>query len=398
MARTESVLSIFLASPSDVAEERNRLEEALMDWNRTWARNLGVRLELLRWEYDAYPSIGEDAQDVINGQIPQNYDLFVGLMWSIFGTPTGRAGSGTVEEFERALARAKASLEEVSILFYFKDAPMAPSKVDPTQLKNLQNFKTSLEHEGVLYWEFSEVEQFEKLVLMHITKHVQNWRQRHQSPPKISQTQFVVTEPEVDLATPESACVAQEEDGYLDLLEVFEDRSVEVSEVVNRLADAQAELSKRLVKGTEDLQALQRPPNAATQTQIKRLIAKVAEEMDRFTNRVNAEMPLLRSAMNGSINALTRAAMLSVDFDPEQTHAAKTAATSLLSALRGAKQSMSEFKSTTNALPRITKDLNTAKRRQSTAMDSLIAEFESGEQLLVEALTVLDTLLQEPQL
>ena len=94
MSRTESVLAIFLASPSDVMDERNLFQEIVAEWNQTWARNLGLRLELLRWEQDAYPGAGTDSQDVINHQIPEDYDLFIGLMWSRFGTPTARAGSG----------------------------------------------------------------------------------------------------------------------------------------------------------------------------------------------------------------------------------------------------------------------------------------------------------------
>lgn len=150
MARTESVLTIFLASPGDVVEERNRLEDAIADWNRTWARNFGIRLELLRWEQDAYPDVGDDAQDVINQQLPQDYDLFVGLMWSRFGTTTARAGSGTAEEFERALARSRAS-RDVNILFYFKDTPIPPSQLDPAQLQRLHEFKNSLKLAGVLH-------------------------------------------------------------------------------------------------------------------------------------------------------------------------------------------------------------------------------------------------------
>src|SRR6185436_17075253 len=128
MPRSEEVLSIFLASPGDVEDERSRFADVIVEWNRAWSRNLGLRLELIRWEDDAYPSIGDDAQDVINGQLPQDYDLFVGIMWSRFGTPTGRAGSGTQEEFDRALERLRLAPKSLSILFYFKDAPVAPSK------------------------------------------------------------------------------------------------------------------------------------------------------------------------------------------------------------------------------------------------------------------------------
>lgn len=33
----------------------------------------------------------------------KEYALFVGIMWNRIGTPTPRAESGTVEEFERAI-------------------------------------------------------------------------------------------------------------------------------------------------------------------------------------------------------------------------------------------------------------------------------------------------------
>lgn len=399
MARTESVLTIFLASPGDVHEERNRLEDAITDWNRSWARNLGIRLELLRWEQDAYPNIGEDAQDVINGQIPQDYDLFIGLMWSRFGTPTIRAGSGTEEEFQRALARFKASPKDVSILFYFKDTPIPPSKLDPTQLQKLQDFKESLKRQGVLFWDFSGSDQFEKLVSMHITKHVQNWRQTRQAapPPK---PKVVSANPEVAINTPpnSSSRIEEGEDGYLDLLEIFEERTSEVNEIANRLNAAQNELNARTTQGTQELQALANAPNGASPAQARKIIGKVAEEMQHFTNRVNAEVPLFRNAMNGSMNALTHAATLSAEFDSEQTLASKIDATSLLAALVSARQSMIEFKATTTALPRMTRELNVAKREQAAALDALITEFENGEQLLIEALTVLDTLLHGAEL
>lgn len=396
MARTESVLTIFLASPGDVLEERNRLEDAIADWNRTWARNLGIRLELLRWEQDAYPDVGDDAQDVINQQLPQDYDLFVGLMWSRFGTPTTRAGSGTAEEFERALARSRAS-RDVNILFYFKDTPIPPSQLDPAQLQRLHEFKKSLKLEGVLHWHFSDSEQFEKLVSMHITKHVQNWRQRQQTTtPELNSLVLVSASP-TEVETPHIGHIDEDEDGYFDLLETFEERSAEVNEIANRLTDAQTELTARMSQGTLDMEALVASPNGASPAQARRLIGKVAEEMLQFTNRVNAEVPLFRGAMNGSMNALTRAATLSAEFDNEQTRTAKTAATLLLAALSDARLSMVGFKASIVALPRMTKELNSAKRQQAAAVDALISEFANGEQLLVEALTVFDTLLQRPR-
>jgi hypothetical protein len=96
--------------------------------------------------------------------------------------------------------------------------------------------------------------------------------------------------------------------------------------------------------------------------------------------------------MGASMAALTRAAILSAEFDKEHARSAKSAAISLLAALSGARQSMQDFRFTTLALPRITKELNAAKRKQALALESLIAEFDSAEQLLAEAMTVLDAI------
>ena len=64
----------------------------------------GLDLELVRWETHVRPGIAADAQAVVNPQIGP-YDLFIGILWNRFGTPTGRAESGTREEFDQAYAR-----------------------------------------------------------------------------------------------------------------------------------------------------------------------------------------------------------------------------------------------------------------------------------------------------
>lgn len=397
MARTETVLSIFLASPGDVTEERNRLEDAVTEWNRTWARDMGVRLELLRWENDAFPDAGIDAQEVINRQIPQDYDLFIGIMWSRFGTPTARAGSGTEEEFQIAIARSRAKAN-LAIMFYFKDAPIAPSKIDPTQLAKVRAFRSSLGAAGVLYWDFADSEQFEKLVTLHISKHVQSRRAVKQSPSFIDAGQSSqVAEPIAQSSSTNERI--DDDDGYLDLLDIFSERNAEITEIANRLTDAQRELATKTAQGTSDLTALQNAPHGATPTHAKRLIAKVADEMLQYSTRVDVETPLLRSATNASMSALTRIATLSVDFDATQLLPQKSAASSLLIALIGARNATAEFRASTAALPRLTKELNLAKRKQISTLDALIVEFENAERLLVEALTVIDSLISaHPQM
>ena len=73
MAKSRTILQVFVASPSDVIEERKGLEEVVDEFNNTWATNKKVSLELIKWETHSYPDCGDDAQDVINQQISNDY-------------------------------------------------------------------------------------------------------------------------------------------------------------------------------------------------------------------------------------------------------------------------------------------------------------------------------------
>ncbi|MBD1856209.1 MULTISPECIES: hypothetical protein [Leptolyngbya] len=143
MPKIETVLQVFVASPSDVKEERDILEAVISELNRTWAKNLRLRLELNRWETHVYPSFGSDPQDIVNSQMINDYDIFIGIFWGRAGTPTLRATSGAIEEFERAYSRFKVDPESVDLMLYFKDAPIAPSKIDSQQLSKVQEFRNS---------------------------------------------------------------------------------------------------------------------------------------------------------------------------------------------------------------------------------------------------------------
>ena len=45
-------------------------------------------LELLRWERDTSPAFGKDPQSVINKQIPQDFDIIIGILLHRIGSAT----------------------------------------------------------------------------------------------------------------------------------------------------------------------------------------------------------------------------------------------------------------------------------------------------------------------
>lgn len=42
MPRTEKVFGVFVSSPSDLEDERNRLNEVIQEFNITWSQNFGI--------------------------------------------------------------------------------------------------------------------------------------------------------------------------------------------------------------------------------------------------------------------------------------------------------------------------------------------------------------------
>ena len=118
MPQTISLYKLFLASPSDVKEERLIVESIINDFNNTYSSQLNARIELCSWEKSSYPSVGEYPQAVINSQIGDEYDIFLGILWTRFGSKTLNYESGTEEEFYRALERSQ-QVGKVHIMMYF---------------------------------------------------------------------------------------------------------------------------------------------------------------------------------------------------------------------------------------------------------------------------------------
>jgi hypothetical protein len=80
---------------------------------------LDVRLEVVRYQDDVFPDVGKP-QDVVDRQIPQDYDVHLGIMWMRCGTRTADAPSGTIHEFRQAMKRREVTGRPI-IMFYFSD-------------------------------------------------------------------------------------------------------------------------------------------------------------------------------------------------------------------------------------------------------------------------------------
>lgn len=389
MPRDERVLTVFVASPSDLESERNRLENAIREINVTWSRQFALRLELIRWETHGYPGAGEDAQEVLNRELPTDYDIFVGLLWTRFGTPTGRAGSGTEEEFDRARNRFRSDPDTVRVMVYFKDAPVPPSSVNPAQIQKIHHFRASLGSKGVLYWDFKTTEEFEQIVRLHLARQIQGF--------------INLGSPQRDRAAavpgPLTTAPEGEELGLLDLLDLVEEYSTELMGSVERINAETTALGARMQERTLEIQiATAQADGQLSRREAKTLIEKAANNMDQYVARMRTELPIFRDVAEKSSAAVARYALMTVDAhseDRKQVRDARDGLTAIAQAMGQIHDSISNFQKTIRELPRLTAVLNRAKRETAEVLDALLTGNESGRRVIVEALKTLNSSLGE---
>lgn len=170
-------LRLFIASPSDMLNERSRLVIVAEDL-KALAEHVGVTLELLDWQ-QVIPDLGRAEQIILDQLKPDTWDVFIGILWHRFGTPpkktdpeTGKEYlSGTEEEF-RVAYRLWRKYKRPRVMFYWCKRNPPFDDLDPIQLQRVKDFfdgfSASADHPG-LYQTFDSIESFERLVRKNLT-------------------------------------------------------------------------------------------------------------------------------------------------------------------------------------------------------------------------------------
>jgi HEAT repeat protein len=165
------IIRVFIATPSDLSEERDRLNSVVDRINTVFGRKFNIQLDLYGWK-DVTPGFGRP-QDLINKDV-ENCDLFIGSLWKRWGKPTGKCDSGFKEEFDIAVERNRIS-KKPEICLYFKKIDEDAIKDPGEQLKKVLDFKTELsDGNKVLFYEFNTPEDFEKYTHDHLLSYLYN--------------------------------------------------------------------------------------------------------------------------------------------------------------------------------------------------------------------------------
>jgi hypothetical protein len=171
--------TVFVASPSDVKKERDILSDIIPEINQTHGAPLGYELELWRYEEQAYPSANKP-QELINA-IAKPYQIFIGIMWKRFGTPTLTAESGTEEEYNIAY-EAWQKKQVADVMFYFCKKPFYPgSPEENDQMSKVLKFKNELNGKSLI-WDYLNPNDFKDKIQKHLCLLMNNIIQQKKQP------------------------------------------------------------------------------------------------------------------------------------------------------------------------------------------------------------------------
>ncbi|MFT7387662.1 MAG: hypothetical protein ACI8VC_000903 [Candidatus Endobugula sp.] len=394
MARNETIISVFVASPGDVIDERKALEAIISELNRTWSRTLNLRLELIKWETDIHPSFGAYPQDVINKQLNDAYDVFIALFWSKVGSPTEIAESGTIEEFDRAYQKYQKDPKSVDIMVYFKDQAIPPSKMDFEQLQKLQSLKEKLGDKGGLYWPFDNTEDFETLIRGHLSRVAQSWAQ------KLISTEKIIIESVNDNQRLDNVVDESDDDyGLFDYIDIYEDRMSDMTSALELMSDATVKIGTQFTRRTADIAGLTSASadGSYDQKETRKIIKLTSEDLTRYSEILNSQVSIATSSRTEAFDALSKGISISIELSAEEEglEELKQSLSDMQLSANSARDGLSSFRESVADLPRLTIQINKAKRVVIRSLDGVLDEIRKTIQSTVYVLETIQKIEDE---
>ena len=364
---------VFVASPSDLLNERESIDEVIEELNRNYGSSRGVVIELLKWETHSSPGVAKDhVQSLINKDIGNDYDIFVGLLWKKFGTPTDKADSGTEEEYNNAYARYQEK-SHPQILFYFKDRPpVSMDEIDPEELGKVKKFKQKIEGERVLHQSFSDVSALQQHLRSHIPKKIEELMEKTQG-----------ENTNVELVSIEETDLPQEDElGVFDYHEILEESMRKTSEAVSNIVSATETVGIEIGNKADEINRLRASRPQISRKDMVRIYRSVASFMSNYASRLETEVPIFSENFREGMKAISGFVNISSDFPGAEMRKnmieAKEGLNIMKDNITAALAAMLDLRSQVSEIPRIEKNVNRSKTGLVNQLDLLLKDFRES--------------------
>lgn len=394
-----NVLRIFLASPSDVNPEREMIFALKDDLDLLIGKDKNLKFEIINWERNTYPGKGDDAQAVINNQINDEYDIFLGIFWQRFGTPTSRFESGTVEEYENAKQKFGENKDNTHILMYFKtEGSQNIYDIDLEQLQKVKDFKKRISTEdGILYAEFERTEDLQNAVRLNLANLVRDKFDRKRKTVSKNKNEKKSIEKNQFDKYELLAKKIDEGDYNVEIENYLED----IEKTTGFLSDLAASTSKITgvmnffsIKTDERTSQLTRINNIKDDrlrlTRAKKVSNDYALDLDKYSEDCENLLPEFRQAITNSIQSYSEIIFKTVNsdtFDENTTNELLDNIPGFISSVELAIDGTAGFLETfTKMNTHLTSKFSTAKRRAELATNNIFKELIRARNLFKQLL------------
>jgi len=393
MARLLKNYDVFISSPSDVAVERDIIQEAIEQLNQIRGSKEGFRLNPLRWEKDVSSQIGDHPQKIINEQIGDDYDIFIGVLCNRFGQKTESYNSGTEEEFFKAYERYDRAKKSPEILFYFKDPRKSELPIDAEHFLKVSEFKKKIGSLGI-YEDFDSPESLKTKVLAALVKALDRLEK---NTPETSSSHEVEEKASSSLVDNPVLKISEfdEDIGIMDLTDLVFDAIEVFSDNMETMSTATGKLGERMQTKTEEMKSIQPTGDARKdQKNAKTIVEKVAAEMQRYCHILDQSIPNARREFSSALRCMEHAVIIShqdgVSDQDEVTTLVKELE-ALRSIIGNVHEQTSDFRDAVSEWPRMTSKLNQAKRRTVNSINDFL-KFLSEASVSIDV--TLDSIMQ----
>ncbi|SHF15657.1 protein of unknown function [Litoreibacter ascidiaceicola] len=380
MVKTKTEVSVFISSTSEMDAEREICLEVIDDLNRIRGRNESFILAPLNWKRDVSSEFGAAPQQIVNSQIGDEYDIFIGFLCSRFGTPTEEYESGTQEEFERAMLRKASEPNTLGVSFFFKDPREAEAPPKARELVKIEDFRESISDQGV-FKDFHDGPTFRQHVQDALSDHID----RILSSKDSISSNSARRSNSVTTHTTELVTIDQYDPdiGVLELVELTQEYASSLETIWTEIGGATQRLGEKIKVRTAELSDLPKDLNGNKDPKkVKPVLNRIAAEMDRYSVIVERSLPDLSKLARDFVVVTERAALMSSEDGletKENIEALVSTYDYLRSTLMIAIGQVEGFQNSMSSIPRMTTRLNQARRRVETTTKQLISSMRDFE-------------------
>lgn len=160
MGTTKKVIRVFVSCCPGLKKEHESVYRILRQLKSEWKK----KHVLLKYNSQLHRN------PIVEGAILNEYDIFVGAVWTKLSEDGDPENSSYYNDFKLAYSRHASKDHSARVMFFIKDYPIPPSKINANDLKQIHDFLKPIRFRKTVCTFYYDRDEFTKLVRAFLTR------------------------------------------------------------------------------------------------------------------------------------------------------------------------------------------------------------------------------------